>query len=140
MQFLWTGTRDFSAWLAMVDAIAFRTRYGGDSAWRGYNDALCTTVFDSLSARWNVTRAVPASMTASLLTMPLPCHEQRCASLNVTALQVFLRGARNIWSVPFEYGGRFFVRFSCQVYNELSDYVAFADAFDDYLNGRVNRE
>lgn len=133
-EFWWTGTRDYSAWLSMVDAISFRKTYGGEEAWMAYNNDLCTQVFDVLSERWHVERPVPANMTASLLTMPLPCQQTRCDNLKIDAFQQWLRNVRNIWSVPFAYRGQFFVRFSCQVYNELSDYIAFADAFDEYLN------
>jgi isopenicillin-N epimerase len=132
-EFYWTGTRDFSAWLAMEDAIAFRMQHGGDAVWRAYNNELCARVFDTLSARWGVERTVPPSMTASLLTMRLPCANGRCDGLSLDALQAFLRTERNIWSVVFVYDGVFYVRFSCQVYNELSDYIAFADAFDAFL-------
>ncbi len=122
-EFAWQGTRDFSPFLSMADAIAFRNMHGGDATWRAYNDGLCTAAFEYLSNRWNVGRAVPANMTASLLTIPLP----RTPVSNLLSLM----HSRNIWPVLFEFAGKPYARLSCQVYNELSDYVAFADAFDE---------
>jgi isopenicillin-N epimerase len=123
-EFAWQGTRDFSPFLSMADAIAFRNSHGGDAAWRAHNNQLCTSVFDYLSQRWNVSRAVPAEMTASLLTVPLP---RMPANFGTLLTQMH---NRNIWPVLFEFAGKPYARLSCQVYNELSDYVAFADAFD----------
>jgi isopenicillin-N epimerase len=123
-EFAWQGTRDFSPFLSMADAIDFRNAYGGDAVWRAYNNGLCTSVFDYLSQRWNMSRAVPAEMTASLLTIPLP---RMPANFGTLLTQMH---DRNIWPVLFEFGGKPYARLSCQVYNELSDYVAFADAFD----------
>jgi hypothetical protein len=72
-------------------------------------------------------------MTLSMLTMSLPCSNARCKNLNIDTLQLFLRNNRNIWSTVFQYNGELYVRFSCQVYNELSDYIEFVDAFDEFI-------
>lgn len=132
-RFWWTGTRDYSAWFAFMDTIAFRQQMGGEEGWMGYNNQLCSNVFSVLSQRWNVSRAVPASMTASLLTMPLPCGENntRCP-FPAFAIEAFMRD-HNLQVVTLDFNGGKYVRFSCQVYNELSDYILFADLLDVFF-------
>jgi selenocysteine lyase/cysteine desulfurase len=132
-RFWWTGTRDYSAWFAFLDTIEFRKQAGGEAAWTGYNNGLCTSVFELLSKRWNVSRAVPPSMTASLLTMPLPCGENntRCP-FAAFAVEAFMR-QHDLQVVTLDFNGGKYVRFSCQVYNEISDYVRFADLLDEFF-------
>lgn len=135
-RFWWTGTRDFSAWFAMRDAIAFRRQHGGEAAWMAYNNGLCQRVFDALSRRWNVTRAVPAALTASLLTMPLPCGgplNPRCP-FPAYAIEAFMK-RHNLQVVTLDFNGGKFVRFSCQTYNDFSEYVRFADLLDEFFAG-----
>ncbi len=132
-RFWWTGTRDYSSWFGFLDTIEFRKQAGGEAVWIGYNNGLCTSVFELLSERWNVSRAVPPSMTASLLTMPLPCGENnsRCP-FPAFAIEAFMR-QNNLQVVTLDFNGNKYVRFSCQVYNEMADYVRFADLLDVFF-------
>ena len=40
---------------------------------------------------------------------------------------------KNLQVVTLDFNGGKYVRFSCQVYNEMSDYLRFADLLDEFF-------
>jgi selenocysteine lyase/cysteine desulfurase len=71
-------------------------------------------------------------MTASLLTMPLPCQNGRCDGFQAYAVEAFMK-QYNLQVVTGEFNGVKYVRFSCQVYNYFEEYVKFADLLDQFF-------
>lgn len=129
-KFDWPGTRDFSPWLCVTDAIAFWRRMGGVEL-QQRNHALALEAGDILCDAWNAALPVNPTMLASMVTVPLPI-ESLPNDLEVTrpnaqrvhdALGKF---GIEVPVVPF--AGRFCVRASAQIYNQPSDYVALAEA------------
>lgn len=129
-KFDWPGTRDFSPWLCVTDAIGFWRRMGGVEL-QQRNHALALEAGDILCDAWGVSLPVNPAMLASMVTVPIP-HECLPGDLEPTrpnaqrvhdALSEF---GVEVPVVPF--AGRFCVRASAQIYNQPSDYVALTEA------------
>lgn len=133
-EFSWTGTRSYSAHLSIPTALSFRSSIG-DTRYRNYNNQLCRQASALFFARWNVSSPVEDSMTASMAMVPIPCNiptDRLCYNWTVADVVSQLT-AQNIWGWPnYITDGTHvtrYVRLSCQVYNELSDFQAYLDAF-----------
>jgi selenocysteine lyase/cysteine desulfurase len=92
-----------------------------------------------LMKRWNTTGIVPGSMTASLMNIRLPCStkDPKCWRWSAEELQKKLESSFNIWVFYFHLifetflrgvDGIQYIRISCQIYNEMNDYVRLANA------------
>jgi isopenicillin-N epimerase len=89
-----------------------------------------------LSDRWQVPASTPAdgSMLGSLATLPLPGGlRERFA--DITALQARLYDADRIEVPIIEWGDRWWIRVSCQVYNHREQYERLGEAVMEYATG-----
>ena len=130
-EFAWQGTRDFANWLAIPSAIDFITTVGGGAA-MAHNRALAKWAHDRLARAWKVEPISPddGSMLGSMATVGLPPSiRNRFAS--AAALQARLYEHHNIEVPVIDFGGRWHVRVSAQIYNEPADYLALESAVLD---------
>jgi isopenicillin-N epimerase len=118
-EFDWPGTRDPTAWLSAPAAVGFLEELGADSM-RAYQAELREAGVALLQDAWGVERAAPASVCAAMAALPLPFPAE-------VAEQTGVRVRRQLWErhrveVPSHpHAGRMWLRFSIQVYNELSE-------------------
>ncbi|MEW6690550.1 MAG: aminotransferase class V-fold PLP-dependent enzyme, partial [Pseudomonadota bacterium] len=75
-EFDWTGTRDFSGWLAVPEALAF-FRELGPSRLRSHNHRLVTSAAGSISAAWGTPLDAPPGLHGSMIAIRLPAALQR---------------------------------------------------------------
>jgi len=133
-QFEYTGTRDYSAYLSLLQALEFRKNIT-DTVVRTYNNNLCLQAGKLMSEAWNTTRPVPDSMTASMINIRIPCNSKQpgeCYTWSEPALYLWMI-AKNVWSLVFpDTEGNLYVRLSCQIYNELDDYVQLMKVISDF--------
>jgi len=129
-KFDWPGTRDFSPWLCVTDAIAFWRRMGG-VALQQRNHALALEAGDILCEAWGVRLPVSPAMLASMVTAPLPLEslppDLEATRPNAQKVHDALY-ALGVEAPVIPFAGRLHVRASAQIYNQPSDYVALADA------------
>jgi isopenicillin-N epimerase len=125
-EFAWTGTRDPSAWLAVPAAIEFY-RHIGDRAVRLHNQDLALRAAEMLVARFGTMAASPAEMRGSMASVALPTSLPGDID-QAKALNVKLWERHRIEVPIFAFAGRLWVRISAQVYNEMSEYEALAEA------------
>jgi isopenicillin-N epimerase len=125
-EFDWQGTRDFSAWLCVPDAIDAMAAIGWDRI-RERNHALTNWVHRLLTSRWGVEPASPVegSMLGSMVTVRLPAGIERWG--NSEALNHHLAEAHRIEVPIIEWGGRWWLRASCQIYNQPAEYERLAE-------------
>ncbi len=71
-RFVWTGTRDYTAFCAMKDAFAFRETVGGDQVIKGYNQGLARWAGHYLADLWNTTLLAPDSMQGTMTNIAVP--------------------------------------------------------------------
>jgi isopenicillin-N epimerase len=133
-EFDWTGTTDFTAFLAVPDAIAFHEHLGG-AALRARNCALAASAAARLAAHLGTQTAAPRTAPASMAvvrlpvdpTLALPEGLPRLTELRETVLTAGTDAplhamANAIW-----------LRLSAAAYNEESDYDRLAAVLDDAL-------
>ena len=134
-EFQWQGTRDITAWLCAPDAIDFMRQFGWDEV-RRHNHELALWAQGMLSRRWQVPASTPAdgSMLGSMSTLPLPGGlRERFA--DITALQQRLYDLDRIEVPIIEWNDRWWVRVSCQVYNEREQYERLGEAVMEHATG-----
>ncbi|HEX5069729.1 MAG TPA: aminotransferase class V-fold PLP-dependent enzyme [Vicinamibacterales bacterium] len=132
-EFDWVGTRDLSAWLAAPAGVEFLARLGVDHVWK-HNHELAWTGAQYLTDRWSTRLGFRESDIGFMATVPLPetagstiedAARLRDALLFQHSIEVQLHASR----------GRLWTRISAQVYNELEDVQALADAVLQRMNG-----
>lgn len=124
-QFDWPGTRDFTAWLALPDAIAFH-RAHDSAALQQHNRALAAAMAAELAARWGTGLAVAPELLGSMATVRLPLDG--ATPERAVALHDRLLDDHRIEVPVLALDGALWCRISAQIYNEPADYHRLADA------------
>jgi isopenicillin-N epimerase len=131
-EFDWQGTRDISPWLTVPAAIEAMGRLLGPGSWpriRAHNTALATWVQTRLCAMWEVEPLSPVdgSMLGSIVAIALP--EAVCRRFETPEeLHDRLYDEHAIEAPVFEWGGRWIIRPSCQIYNVAEQYERLGEA------------
>ena len=134
LQFSYTGTKDYSPFLAMADALDFReTILGGEDRVMEYIHHLAVAGGNSLANAWHTTTLTDDSWIGAMTNVRLPAAAVKCCGANaknpgVGALSLQLLEKYNTWVPFYLWQGSCYTRVSAQVYNELSDFQMLADA------------
>ena len=123
----WTGTRDLSAFLAVVDAIRFQQSNDWQSV-RADCHALAEWARHRISSLGGLPPLSPASSVwfAQMVCAPLP------QAVNIPDLARFLWDEKRIEIPLIEWNGRKLVRISIQGYNSQEDIDCLGSALDEY--------
>jgi isopenicillin-N epimerase len=135
-EFDWTGTTDFSAFLAVPDAIAFHERLGGLLV-RDRNAALAASAAVRLAARLGTETGAPRTQPASMAVVRLPV-DPALAAPEAAARLAELREAvlaAGTDAPLHAMAGAVWLRLSAAAYNDLSDYDRLADVLAAALEG-----
>ncbi|MSR27976.1 MAG: aminotransferase class V-fold PLP-dependent enzyme [Phycisphaerales bacterium] len=127
-EFAWQGTRDFASWLAIPAAIDFVEGVVPGGA-MSHNRALALWASARMADAFGSEVIGPGdgSMTGSMASIPLPrVLEDRWPSAQ--EFQARLYDQHRIEVPIIEFGGRWHVRISAQVYNLAEDYLALEAA------------
>jgi isopenicillin-N epimerase len=117
-EFDWTGTRDFSGWLAVPEALKFFRQLGPVRA-RSYTHKLVTQKAKELSNAWNTPLDGPPQLHGSMMAIRLPERLQRRDPRQL--MQEWVTRHRIVAPVmPVD--GTLWVRLSAQAYNCVADY------------------
>jgi len=117
-EFFWTGTRDYSAMLAMWSALDFRTSLG-DEKIMSYIHTLAVWSGHTLASMWNTTILINDSMIGAMTTVQLPTNDPEKGS----TLQNILLDDYDTYLVVFPFQEQLFTRVSLQIFNEESDVI-----------------
>lgn len=121
-EFDWTGTRDFSAWLAAGAGIRFLQLLGADAA-RRFCHELVLAAAEKISEAWGEPAGGPAALHGCMTAIRLPPRWQRAATReNAAALQSQLMREQRIAVAIMPLEGALWARISAQVYNDAADY------------------
>ncbi len=127
-EFDWTGTRDPGAWLGVVAALDFLDELGPARV-RAHNRALLLDAVRLLSDAWWTPIGGPPDLLGAMATIGLPpaLSEGRPAREEESRrLTASWRERHGIEVPAVAFAGRWWVRISAQVYNELDDYRRLA--------------
>lgn len=140
VEFDWTGTNDYAAWLATPAAIAFGEHLlpGGWGALRQRNHEMCISARDLLCAALAADPPVPDEMLGCMASVPMPEVDEPAAVQGVELYgdrvhDALLADGMQVMVTPWPQrpaGGpwRRLVRISVAAYNELAEYERLADA------------
>ncbi|MDA0664108.1 MAG: aminotransferase class V-fold PLP-dependent enzyme [Proteobacteria bacterium] len=125
-EFDWTGTRDFTSFLAFPDAARFMERLGAERV-RAHNHALVLRAAVLLAGRFGPDLAPAPEFAGSMALAPLPERfpaDAESAGATRDAL-LFQHGVE----VPvIVRNGRLWARLAAQVYCDMTDFERLADA------------
>jgi isopenicillin-N epimerase len=117
-EFDWTGTRDFSAWLAVPDGLDFLRSLGPERV-RAYGHALATRKAQEISNAWQTHCDGPAQLHGAMMAVRLPERLQRRDPARL--MSEWMNRYRVVVPV-MPVGGALWARVSAQVYNAPGDY------------------
>lgn len=128
--FLYTGTRDYTPFTAIGDALDFRERHGAGEI-MAYMRELCAWATDHLVDAWGTEAIAPAHMTAMAMgNVRIPTTDPEKAA--VLAKRVY--DEYDIYIVVYRSGGdKWWIRLSAQIYLEKDDFVRTGQAVLDVL-------
>jgi isopenicillin-N epimerase len=124
-EFDWTGTRDFSAWLAVVDALRFLDGLGAARV-RAYNHDLVVTAASRIAEFWQTPLDAPAAMHGSMIALRLPPRLQAYGPPTrdtARRLQSALLAKHRVVVAVMALGDALWARISGQIYNTSEDYA-----------------
>jgi isopenicillin-N epimerase len=123
-EFDWTGTRDFSSWLSVPDALDFYSELG-PSRVRAHNHCLAIAAARRIAAAWNMPLGGPPGSHGSMIAIRLPDalqnRDPRTLAAELLARHRIVVAVNSIDGVPW-------ARISAQVYNAPEDYDRLRDA------------
>lgn len=135
-EFNWQGTRDITPWLCVKDSIAYLEKFGLERVMR-HNHEMAMWVQDFLCRSWRVNPATPidGSMLGSMATVELPGQDKLRSRFGTTVeLQAAIYDRHRIEVPVVDWGGRWWVRPCCQIYNTVNDYERLAEAVMEVTN------
>lgn len=140
-KFSFVGSKTYAQISCIVPAIEFRKFIGGEKAIANYCHELCLKVGQEITENvWPGTHILEnesKSLTTAMINIEVPidkfAKDVGSKGLDVTdisevkkcvdAIQYHLAYKDNTYVQLFVHHGKFCCRFSCQIYNELEDYV-----------------
>eukprot|EP00698_Gefionella_okellyi_P008827 TRINITY_DN220_c0_g1_i1.p1 TRINITY_DN220_c0_g1~~TRINITY_DN220_c0_g1_i1.p1 ORF type:complete len:290 (+),score=71.31 TRINITY_DN220_c0_g1_i1:421-1290(+) len=117
----YTGTRDYTAYCSISNALQFRNWVGNDRIFSYLRD---TAVWGSnyLAQEWKTETMNPDSMTAAMMNVRFPTQDFATA----TAVQTRLLQEYNIYIVVYQLQGAVWARLSAQIYVSRDDVMKMA--------------
>jgi isopenicillin-N epimerase len=125
-EFDWTGTRDFSNWLAVPAGIGF-LRGLGTARVRAWNHRLATGAAARLAAAWDTETDAPPALHGSLAAIRLP---RRLQERDSNELMRELQERHGVMVAVMNVAGTLWARVSAQAYNVPADYDRLLRAVD----------
>lgn len=123
-EFDWTGTRDFSAWLAVTEAIAFARQLGVSQIY-DHNHNLAVWAAQLLIHAWGGQTTTPSNMIGAMTTIQIPTRKNIYSDRE---LHNYLWEFHHIEVPIIPFANSLWVRISAQIYNEPSEYRLLAEA------------
>ncbi len=122
--FDWPGTKDFTAWLSLPAALNYRAGLGEAEIY-AYCRRLTARAARILSDTWQSDIGSPRGMMGFIATVALP-SPTRATPQTALRLRKIFRDDHNLETFVKAIDGRFWVRVSAYVYNEISEYERLA--------------
>ncbi len=71
-------------------------------------------------------------MTSSVINIRLPCNikKKKCWNYDINLIQKEMEEKYNIWTFLRKFENVKYLRISCQIYNEMNEFIYLADIYD----------
>ncbi|MBS1902725.1 MAG: aminotransferase class V-fold PLP-dependent enzyme [Bacteroidetes bacterium] len=129
LEFGWVGTRDLTALLSIGAGMDFLEEHGIGEV-RSYNAEVTLKAREVVTKALGVPFGAPTSMLTSLCTMPLPGNPA-ATDESVLRLHDTIFDNYQIEVPALKVNGELLLRFSVQIYNELSEYERLAEVLTE---------
>jgi len=137
-EFFWTGTIDYSSYMTVPTAIEFRKTIGEDVI-RNYTHSLAIAGGNLIAQRFGTRVLQTENQIGCIVDVELPISNPEDETLTGDYWIDTLLYRFNVYCSPYKHNGRWWIRISAQIYNDLSDFEAAAVVFQticDEVNGR----
>ncbi|TFK16814.1 PLP-dependent transferase [Coprinopsis marcescibilis] len=125
-QFEWNGTIDFTAYLTIPDALAFRQWLGGEHKINAYCHSLALQGGKYLAELWGTELMDPeGTQTLNMVNVRLPLPSPSTFTYPPTVVKYVhtqLLVVHKVYSAWFLHNGELWTRCSAQVFNDISDF------------------
>jgi selenocysteine lyase/cysteine desulfurase len=120
-EFFWLGTKDYSSYLTISDALDFRQTIASETEIFSYNHQLAIQAGNLLAQMWNSSILISDEKYISTMNnIELPLMIDTLDKMNT--LYQKLINEHNIFLPMFQFDDKFYCRISAQIYMELNDY------------------
>ncbi len=120
-EFFWLGTKDYSPYLTISDALDFRQTIANETDILNYNNQLAIQAGNSLAQMWKSSTLTSNNQYISTMNnVQLPLIIDTIDKMNI--LYQKLINEHNIFLPMFQFDQKFYCRISAQIYMELEDY------------------
>ncbi|CAF3468476.1 unnamed protein product [Rotaria socialis] len=120
-EFFWLGTKDYSSYLTISDALDFRETIANETDIFNYNHQLAIQAGNLLAQLWNSSTLTSNDIFISTMNnIELPLNIDSLDEMNI--LYQKLINQYNIFLPMFQFDNKFYCRISAQIYMELTDY------------------
>jgi len=142
LEYLYTGTRDYSIFYSIKDAFQFRIRLG-DKAINNYSKNLAYLAGFKILEIWkSELLTYDFELIGNMVNVMIPCRgvNFECKSVDFIAKVVLETLEKYNTFIPtFKFNNnKYYARFSANIYNEISDFIYAAEKFQEIL--RKNEE
>jgi len=140
-EFFWTGTMDYSSYLTVPAALKFREDVGGETAIMKYTHELAVAGGNYVADRFGTRVLQHEEQIASMIDVLLPLKNHDDPTLTYEFWMTTLLRNYTAFAPPYKFYGKWWIRLSAQIYNDMDDFVKTADVFlelCDIINNKDN--
>nr|CAG8567967.1 15440_t:CDS:2 [Entrophospora candida] len=122
-EFSWVGTQDFSSYLTIHPALAFRKKLGGEDKIQSYCRNLAIKGGKLIASILNTEILGPESSIAHMVNIRLPIKvDDGKPNIFESEFHELMFNKYNCYVMAFKHADKFYVRASAQVYTDLKDF------------------
>ncbi|CAF3991928.1 unnamed protein product [Rotaria sp. Silwood2] len=135
-EFFWLGTKDYSSYLTISDALDFRQTIANETDIYNYNHQLAKQAGDLIAQMWNSsTLTTNDQFISTMNNIELPSFIDTLDKMNI--LYQKLINQYNTFLPMFQFDNKFYCRISAQIYMELSDYQTVGKIVLDTISNMI---
>jgi selenocysteine lyase/cysteine desulfurase len=129
-EYSYTGTKDYSSIFTIPDAIEFRKSLGETEIMKYMNDLAWEAGIEVAKIWGTETLIINKVRIGSMVNVRLPINDEEVIR-KIIYKALF---EHNVYMITFKFNdNNHYVRFSGQIYNEISDYIYAAETFNKLL-------
>ncbi|EGW34795.1 uncharacterized protein SPAPADRAFT_53204 [Spathaspora passalidarum NRRL Y-27907] len=148
-RFSFIGAKNYASVSVISDAIKFRNEVcGGEETIYKYCNSLAKQVGEVISKQWGTSYLDQENLISAMVNVEVPCES---LGIDVAAIKAnWTRFDQTVYTPSIDvhksfipcvvHNGKLYARFSCHVYNELSDYQHAADVLVKVMKDSLELE
>lgn len=131
---------DYSPYMTIPAALKFREEVGGEEAIMSYNHRLAVNGGSYLAKVFGTEVLQDEDQIGNMVDVRLPINNPESSNLNTTFwVDTQLYRFPQVFAPAYKHNGKWFLRISVQIYNDLDDFKVLGTVFNkicDEINGK----